>query len=481
MQKSQQNPTLLLNYLNFADFFEQGLRPTMPLLADICSLSIGQVRYALPFLCDAVACQLLAQTKPNQQTSEQTFRLLFSYLQHDIVVACEITDGLNLKKLQQNQASSQKFLYQLFDNQQKFNLIMGVLLQTTQLALLKLEKLLGFMALLSVKLLSNFYQYLSKNKTILSQNFILEKVFSEWLDYQNFALNTAENQVFWQILNYSPKLGIAQSQKRAENLAKSDILRHLTTQIDLLIAQQPLAILSNQAKSSTNSVSNSQPVLQTSENSKPHKPTSDIFAKMPAKKSTWIDLLQKYWIATSISLTTVMIGGIGQLMPDSDKSKTEPSAQPVEKVKPRYQDVAIIKIASTPPATVPASTTQTTKTDRVVKNDAVDKKIIDKKPTDKSTPKLTQNTDKSDKKSEKTLKTNSEPKSQQKTQQKSDNTKKSETNKKVEKSSKSDKKVVKKDEKKSSSTTKKSTETEKTKEAKSKTTAKSETAKSKEK
>ncbi|ELA08621.1 hypothetical protein MOMA_08676 [Moraxella macacae 0408225] len=365
MKNSQQNPTLASNIRSLPQFFEQGLRPVIPLLADNCSLSISQVRQSLPFLCNAVACQWLAKTVLTKTVLKKTpptmpaFWAFFADLQHKSPLVFAIHDGMDFNKLQQNQTNSQNFLRQLFDDEQKFALMMGVLLQKSQLPYGNLEKLLGLVAWLSVNLLSAFYQYVTDNQNVtdnqtndvVQQNIVKQSIVQQsallaWQHYQMFALHTPDNQVFCQIVHYVPKLGIFQSQKQANMLAKSDDLQNLAPKIELFLAQKPLAIVPNPPKSTKKSAKQISKQAQSNSINQ----STDIFAKPTAKQATWVDFLQKYWIATGIGLTAIVMGVVGLLLSDDNAADTKNQA---DNAKPRYQDVAIIKVTESTDAIKP--------------------------------------------------------------------------------------------------------------------------------
>ncbi|WP_179840089.1 hypothetical protein, partial [Burkholderia mallei] len=71
----------------------------------------------------------------------------------------------------------------------------------------------------------------------------------------------------------------------------------------LFLAQKPLAIAPNPPKSTKKSAKQ---ISKQAQNNSINQST-DIFAKPTAKQAAWVDFLQKYWIATGIGLTAIVM------------------------------------------------------------------------------------------------------------------------------------------------------------------------------
>lgn len=278
-------------------FWQTNLNPTIPFLADIVHLSLPKIQQVLPNIIEILILQLTHKLK-NQSLS---------------TILPKINDNtwfaktLNFHYLPQQLAQYHTINQQFFDNQKHYYLILGDLIHKSQLPITKLEPV--FKAIISISLLL-LTDFIDNNPQINQQDFI------EWLNFQpNFIKNLEKNSL---ILIFDIQLPQNSTNDWQNTFAETlDIYQnqHFLTLKSQPINKQNLTKNSNVFHKTTN-----------------HKP-------LPK----WLQPFQKYWIATATVLSMVVIGGIGFF----NKTEKNLPEKPTIENKQKYNDVAIMKVAST--------------------------------------------------------------------------------------------------------------------------------------
>lgn len=278
-------------------FWQTNLNPTIPFLADIVHLSLPKIQQVLPNIIEILILQLTHKLK-NQSLS---------------TILPKINDNtwfaktLNFHYLPQQLAQYHTINQQFFDNQKHYYLILGDLIHKSQLPITKLEPV--FKAIISISLLL-LTDFIDNNPQINQQDFI------EWLNFQPHFIKNLENNSL--ILIFDIQLPQNSTNDWQNTFAETlDIYQnqHFLTLKSQPINKQNLTKNSNVFHKTTN-----------------HKP-------LPK----WLQPFQKYWIATATVLSMVVIGGIGFF----NKTEKNLPEKPTIENKQKYNDVAIMKVAST--------------------------------------------------------------------------------------------------------------------------------------
>lgn len=278
-------------------FWQTNLNPTIPFLADIVHLSLPKIQQVLPNIIEILILQLTHKLK-NQPLS---------------TILPKINDNtwfaktLNFHYLPQQFAQYHTINQQFFDNQKHYYLILGDLIHKSQLPITKLEPV--FKAIISISLLL-LTDFIDNNPQINQQDFI------EWLNFQPHFIKNLENNSL--ILIFDIQLPQNSTNDWQNTFAETlDIYQnqHFLTLKSQPINKQNLTRNSNVFHKTTN-----------------HKP-------LPK----WLQPFQKYWIATATVLSMVVIGGIGFF----NKTEKNTLEKPTIENKQKYNDVAIMKVAST--------------------------------------------------------------------------------------------------------------------------------------
>lgn len=427
MKKTQQNFVEQPNLLAINHFWQKLFTPLYPILADQCQTSILSVKHATEPMFDIIAYQLLKKTTPSQT---KTFQPFSSFLKDDKLSNFDIETATNFKNIPQLKINKTKIFEQFFPKQQHPMLI-GYLLAKTSLTTTQLQTLLAWTTFLSLKLLHDVCS--AKRPNALS-----EKQLSEWRNYQIFALASTDTASILQIIDFKTDFGILQSWQHTYHLNTQAHIQAILQNLQDFIAPHPLNKNSN-----TLSENFTKPIINTAsslnENTNTITDDEDIFRPVAPKKLSWLGYLQKYWVATSIVLSGVVFGTMNFIMPDkTDKKTAQTTAVKASQNNPnsqaRYNDVAIVKVAST------VENTETKPTDNPVT------KLTNNPPTKTETEKVAK-TDKI----EKSAKTEQKPKENDNKKSESKNSDKKPTNTKTtEKSKQADeRKTDNKDTKKS--------------------------------
>lgn len=360
-KNSVDKPNLLaINHLWQAFFV-----PFYPILADICQVSILSAKKAVPVMLDMIACQLLKQTTPSQT---QTFQPLTSFLKDDKLAEFSLQNMHSFNALKQLEPYQNKFFVQLFDEKQR-PIITGFLLAKTGLNKGKIETLLAWTTLFAIKILHDFC---SAQRT----SALNETQLTQWRHYQIFALTTPQTADIFQLIDFNSQFSITYYQQQAKQLVEQPQMQEILQNIQQFIKNNYLNNI-NKEKSVLKNVLSAQPIINTK-----HDDIPTIFMPKQIKKMSWLDYLQKYWIATGVLLSCVVFGAMSIIMPDKNANTTAQSSQnnhakTHHTTQKKYHDVAIVKVASTPNETL--TTEKHTDDDKATQAVADDKKLSDKK------------------------------------------------------------------------------------------------------
>lgn len=278
-------------------FWQTNLNPTIPFLADIVHLSLPKIQQVLPNIIEILILQLTHKLK-NQ---------LLSTILPKINDNTWFAKTLNFHYLPQQFAQYHTINQQFFDNQKHYYLILGDLIHKSQLPITKLEPV--FKAIISISLLL-LTDFIDNNPQINQQDFI------KWLNFQPHFIKNLENNSL--ILIFDIQLPQNSTNDWQNTFAETlDIYQnqHFLTLKSQPINKQNLTKNPNVFHKTTN-----------------HKP-------LPK----WLQPFQKYWIATATVLSMVVIGGIGFF----NKTEKNTLEKPTIENKQKYNDVAIMKVAST--------------------------------------------------------------------------------------------------------------------------------------
>lgn len=443
MNTTQQNFVNKPNLLAINHFLEAFFVPFYPILADFCQVSIPMVKQTMPVMLDIIACQILKQITPSQT---QTFQPLSGFLQDDRLANTAIQNMQSFYHLKQIEVYKNQMFDEMFSKTQ-LPMIIGYVLAKTQLPKAKIQTLLAWTTFLALKVLHDFCS--TKREFSLT-----EKQLTYWRDYQFVALVKPETAQILDLIDFKIKFSVSTYQKQSENLLQQPQMQEVLQNIDAFFDVYTLAKSKVLQENIDKNQSHSTKIVQDDMN---------IFAPLDTKKRSWLDYLQKYWVATSMVLSAVVFGLMNFIMPVSKQENknmtraTITSPTQINQEKKVYHDVAIVKISSTPSeeflnnddekkeVAQPAKTVEKTskKPEKKAKDTTKkpdDKKVTDKKVTDKKSVK--DKSIKEDKKLDKKVKEtklSKEDKSSKKTTEKSskakqkvsDKTKKPEVKKKV--------------------------------------------------
>lgn len=310
-----------LTNISLLIFWQHTLAPTLPFLADIYQLSIERIKQSLVNIGSAAILQLV--NKLNQQPLTTILptnndRTWFAKSQNFHYLPQQLTQFTNISQ-------------QLFDDKKRYYLILGDLLHKIQLPIEKLTPLFDSIVGLSMLLLKDFSQFFSKDN---------EQDFIKWLKIQPMLINNQQN--------LSLKLAVGYEFMSIEQNLENDWQTRVDKQCQAYQTSTYLTLFS-------------QDYLQKSINDKPinlqinHKNNQKPLPK-------FLQPLQKYWIVTATTLSMVVIGGVGLVVNTmTPEKKTTVNQPPVQK----YNDVAIMRVASTTDTIVPT----TTITPKVIVND----------------------------------------------------------------------------------------------------------------
>ncbi|MFW2176862.1 MULTISPECIES: hypothetical protein [unclassified Moraxella] len=359
-------PLLLTQRLNSVEFLQQTLQPTLPLIADNCHLPITAVQQVLPLVARGVTYQLLL-TIQNPKSDEYShssanyplfFDELFAPIPTELLA---MSQGLDLKVIHQLQPYVNEIMQGVFDDTSRFYALMGVLMAKTSLDLAQLVAVTQWGTTLSVLALHKLYQSLPQLPLPTVP------ALSAWLGLQPPLLADMEHQAIATALGYQSPMGLRALVAQRQDWAKQQILPLFTgydetkqrallqafsQALQAFVASQPMAIVPRQLRQLAKS---SKPTPATPQTKS--MMTQDIFQPVAKPSHTWIDILQRYWIATAILLSTIVLGGIGLLVKNNSPTKTPTQTANDATQSPIYQDVAIVRVASTASVIEPTAST----------------------------------------------------------------------------------------------------------------------------
>ena len=365
------NPVLQKDWhtLNFYHACVELFQPCLPLLTDLCHISVAQARHAMPVLVKAVIYQSLNILQTQGQGA-----FISEVLHADLLTSFQ--NGITFKQLDQLEKLQPvllAFRHTLFKQNLEgkndhfvtpYVMLIGLLAQRTGLAIAPLIALFDKVALLTLKLLADIHTLAT---TAASQALInpplTDNAFFDWLALQPMRMASLDDNALITVLGYQP------ARPWGQYLAPQSLLPHntaikaeLTTLAPLakVIAEykltQPLSIVPREFLAKPHRLTASPPDLLDTAN------PSIFTAENPQKnKATppWQQTLQRHWMLSAGVLTGIVFGGIALLSPIKEKP---PSAVTANQLDSMPHDVAIVRVKSTPKevAHVDASTTPVT-------------------------------------------------------------------------------------------------------------------------
>lgn len=370
--------------LDLSQVFHKALSSATSILMDTCRLSYSQVRFTLAPVCQLISYQLLAMHKRNGLNHILNASVITDTLK---INAC--SQGFNFQTVKGVEPFVNPVCQAVFSDTRQYDKSIGLLLAYTPLSLAQLERFLPWCTLLCVRALTDIAKC-STNQ--LNDTHALEK----FLAWQPILLaNTPLSNVFAEVTGYHHSISqqTRLTELRRINRAPDNNQQAWANLISDYLRQAPFSIATIQAKP--------RKTVSTTPIAHGHRASTDIFAKhtvTPRKK--WLDTLQKYWIATATATSVVVFGGLGLLQHNHSKTNkiTQPSVASATTEK-RYNDVAIVRVASQPAPMITEATTDTpndslaqastTQSTSNTRNDSVKTTKNSEQVTDKSPKKTT--------------------------------------------------------------------------------------------
>ncbi|OBX79071.1 hypothetical protein A9308_05990 [Moraxella atlantae] len=393
--------------LSLAKNWQRWLEPTMPLLADACGISLAQAQATLtPLLMTCVyRTAYFATYQPKYLVAllSKTDDKTCAYLTNQ--------SGFTLTHLAMLAQDADGLTMQLFTDTAHWHALLGTLIAPSRLDLVTLDKLAKLIVSLSLITLS----WLWRDSQNATANISLVQL-TEWLKQQPVYLHhiniDSATWCAWRMLaGYQGVISFRAEQRVYQDLNKYGLAgwqQALANQLQSYTARQPLAIVPKKPPKHTPKA------LPISTSKRQIAPSGDIFAK-PTRQTTQKTLplralhnvnfatrLQQHWIATAVGLSTLVFGGLAWAWAWSAfvpkpavKSASMIASAPSTAT---YQDVAIVRVASTVSATADvaqnqplASAASPTKSEKIEKNlsskeDRTSVKILDQKKSAKASP-----------------------------------------------------------------------------------------------
>ena len=362
--------------------WQQDLAQAVPLLADISGLSIAQTQRAIPSLLKVIVYRLTATAEQHIITERGDdlglgrFISQANYLQNH---------GVNFESLTYLGTHHARLFYSLFEDKQQVTLLTGMLMVMTQLpqtALMRLWKTVTSLVLLDLAIFD----------TSLSAG-VDKKNRRVWLAMQPLFVVSITDAILMQAVGYRPCISIkalCQQQQMLRTKQRSQIpvwQQHIAKKRRAHSHQALFAVVPCRPNNPNNllgMVGSHHPKQHSNSALNGHHP---IFSPANIRtQSPLITKLQQHWIATATVLSMAVFGIMGVAMTTNNASHSTPNAtKPNALNNSTYQDVAIIKVASTPAAAAPIKTDNTTATHSQT-NDNQTKNInpVPKKPSEKS-------------------------------------------------------------------------------------------------
>lgn len=303
------------------DIWQISLAPSVPFLADICHVSICQIQQATPILLKSICYQLLSY-----QQQQGTQYIKERILQHEII--SRTTFVINFTTLQNLKDNADTFRSIIF-NDSSFHVILGITLAKVNIDLPALNKLTNYLCLFSVKILSNIIRECQFTNTQLE----------EWLYQQPLLMATLNDMPFIQATNYQCKVSLNYLTQQQRYILKHK--PRITKKWQASLQQYLLAnIKDNPASYHYLSFEDmhTQPLESFVKTHQFSVNNSQSFSQ-PIKK--YLGLLQRYWIITTIILTSIMFGIFAWFFNVTEKQKNHKN---LPKTNQAIYDVAIVRI-----------------------------------------------------------------------------------------------------------------------------------------
>ncbi len=343
--------------LNFYHACVELFQPCLPLLADLCHISVAQARHAMPTMIKAVIYQSLNMLQTQAQAA-----FISEILHADRLTSFQ--NGITFKQLDQLEKLQPELLalrHTLFKQNlagkndhfvTPYAMLIGLLAQRTGLAIAPLIALFDKVILLTLKLLADIHTLAT---TAASQALInpplTDNAFFDWLTLQPMLMASLDDNALITVLGYEPVRPLGQYLAWQSLLPHNTAIKAELTSLAPLakvIAEykltQPLSIVPREFLAKPNPLTASprdlldtaNPSIFTAEN--PHK----------AKATPpWQQTLQRHWMLSAGLLTGIVFGGIALLSPIKEKPPSTITANQLDSMP---HDVAIVRVKSTPTA-----------------------------------------------------------------------------------------------------------------------------------
>lgn len=378
----------------------------MPLLADACGISLAQAQATLtPLLTTCVyRTAYFATYQPKYLVA------LLSKTDDKTCAYLTTQSGFTLTHLAMLVQDADGLTMQLFTDTAHWHALLGTLIAPSRLDLVTLDKLAKLIVSLSLITLS----WLWRDSQNATANISLAQL-TEWLKQQPVYLHhiniDSATWCAWRTLaGYQGVISFRAEQRVYQDLNKYGLAgwqQALANQLQSYTARQPLAIVPKKPPKHTPKA------LSISTSKRQIASSGDIFAK-PTRQTTQKTLplralynvnfaarLQQHWIATAVGLSALVFGGLAwawsAFVPKSVTNTTNTIAS-ASKAQ-TYQDVAIVRVASSTADTVSvtakqasASTVSLTKSDDNATKPTKDKTTTDKTTTDQTNDKTSTQT-----------------------------------------------------------------------------------------
>lgn len=383
----------------------------MPLLADACGISLAQAQATLtPLLTTCVyRTAYFATYQPKYLVA------LLSKTDDKTCAYLTTQSGFTLTHLAMLAQDADGLTMQLFTDTAHWHALLGTLIAPSRLDLVTLDKLAKLIVSLSLITLS----WLWRDSQNATANISLAQL-TEWLKQQPVYLHhtniDSATWCAWRMLaGYQGVISFRAEQRVYQDLIKYELAgwqQALANQLQSYTARQPLAIVPKKPPKHTPKA------LPISTSKRQIASSGDIFAK-PTRQTTQKTLplralynvnfaarLQQHWIATAVGLSALVFGGLAwawsAFVPKSVTNTTNTIAS-ASKAQ-TYQDVAIVRVASSTADTVSvtakqasASTVSLTKSDDNATKPTKDKTTTDKTTADQTNDKASTQTSKASK------------------------------------------------------------------------------------
>lgn len=320
-------------------FWLSSSEPAVAVLADICQLSMSAVKRALTPMFTAIEYQLIATTIDNNAlTKNPATSPLFTLLKQ--VPLSAFTNGVNFTTTALIAPKIADITASLYPDTTKFYTMLGVLVAKTNILITKLVKLMQWVTTLALAALAGLANF--------SQSKISQAQFLQWilaqpvlgthrLDEDLLMVSGFDNQTMLLQRLKSQALGLNQSaMPKPAHLVG---LEPLDTLIPDYLATRPLAIIPGRETPRLMAT----PIIN--QNLAP-----DIFTAPATQRFAVGERLQKHWMATAMLFSAVVFGGIGLMVSWTAPQPAQSSDTQANKTaasQPKYNDVAIVRIAST--------------------------------------------------------------------------------------------------------------------------------------